>query len=88
MNLEGIMKPTRIIFTFFLVFSLGVLISSAGDKAATSKIPENFPHLKEDVLSVTHHTIKIDNRVIPYTATAGYLTLKTEEGKNLSLIHI
>ncbi|MCP2620284.1 peptidase S10 [Candidatus Aminicenantes bacterium AC-334-K16] len=76
------MKPTRIIFTFFLVFSLGVLISSAGDKAATSKIPENFPHLKEDVLSVTHHTIKIDNRVIPYTATAGYLTLKTEEGKN------
>lgn len=44
--------------------------------------PKNFPHLQEDVVSVTHHTIRLGDRVIPYTATAGYITLRTEESKS------
>jgi len=63
-----------IILSFCLLFS-------AGNSSAQDNPPENSPHLKEDVVSVTHHTIKVENRVIPYTATAGYITLRTEEGK-------
>ncbi|OQX54044.1 MAG: peptidase S10 [Candidatus Aminicenantes bacterium 4484_214] len=48
---------------------------------AEEKPARNFLNLKEDIVSVTHHTIKINNQVIPYTATAGYLTLRDEEGK-------
>ena len=48
---------------------------------AEEKPAHNFLNLKEDIVSVTHHTIKINNQVIPYTATAGYITLRDEEGK-------
>jgi len=76
------MKSKINILIFSLVFSFMICLALAADKPVVSKAPKNFPHLKEDVLSVTHHTIKLNNQVIPYTATAGYLTLKTEEGKS------
>lgn len=64
-----------LIFTFLFLFSITSL------SGAEEKLPQNFLNLKEDVVAVTHHTIKINNQVIPYTATAGYITLRDEEGK-------
>lgn len=66
--------------SILIILSL-CLLFSAGNSAAQDNPPGNFPHLKKDVVSLTHHTIKVENRVIPYTAAAGYITLRTEEGK-------
>ena len=68
-------------FYLSLIFIFLVLFSMTPPLGAEEKPSRNFLNLKEDVVSVTHHTIKINNQVIPYTATAGYLTLRDEEGK-------
>jgi len=68
-------------FYLSLIFIFLVLFSMTPPLGAEEKPSRNFLNLKEDVVSVTHHTIKINNQVIPYTATAGYITLRDEEGK-------
>lgn len=68
-------------FYLSLIFIFLVLFSMTPPLGAEEKPSRNFLNLKEDIVSVTHHTIKINNQVIPYTATAGYLTLRDEEGK-------
>ena len=68
-------------FYLSLIFIFLVLFSMTPPLGAEEKPAHNFLNLKEDIVSVTHHTIKINNQVIPYTATAGYLTLRDEEGK-------
>ena len=73
------LKPKH--FYLSLIFIFLVLFSMTPPLEAEEKPAHNFLNLKEDIVSVTHHTIKINNQVIPYTATAGYLTLRDEEGK-------
>lgn len=68
-------------FYLSLIFIFLVLFSMTPPLGAEEKPSRNFLNLKEDIVSVTHHTIKINNQVIPYTATAGYITLRDEEGK-------
>ena len=68
-------------FYLSLIFIFLVLFSMTPPLGAEEKPAHNFLNLKEDIVSVTHHTIKINNQVIPYTATAGYITLRDEEGK-------
>lgn len=73
------LKPKH--FYLSLIFIFPVLFLMTPPLGAEEKPARNFLNLKEDIVSVTHHTIKINNQVIPYTATAGYLTLRDEEGK-------
>ncbi|HYT31973.1 MAG TPA: peptidase S10, partial [Thermoanaerobaculia bacterium] len=50
------------------------------DKGRDRK-PEEKPAQPEKPPSVTHHEIKVDGKPLKYTATAGYLPMKDEEGK-------
>jgi carboxypeptidase C (cathepsin A) len=60
----------------FFIFSLFVMeIDAQGGKDAVCKI--KVP----DTLSVTQHSLKIGGKTLKYTATTGYLTLKSEAGE-------
>ncbi|HXA41153.1 MAG TPA: hypothetical protein VNW53_19285, partial [Phenylobacterium sp.] len=37
-----------------------------------------------EVAKVSHHTVTIDGKTIPYTATAGTLTLRSDDGKPIA----
>ena len=37
-----------------------------------------------EVARATHHTVSVDGRTLPYTATAGTLTLRDDEGKAIA----
>jgi len=50
------------------------------DKGRDRK-PEEKPAQPEKPPSITHHEIKVDGKPLRYTATAGYLPMKDEEGK-------
>src|SRR5713226_8836003 len=50
------------------------------DKGRDRK-PDEKPPQPEKPPSVTHHEIKVDGKPLHYTATAGYLPMKDEEGK-------
>ncbi len=50
------------------------------DAKSDADKPEPPPH-HEDVVSETTHTVTIDGQTIEYTATAGHLIVKEEEGK-------
>lgn len=45
-------------------------------------------HMKADTLwaptSVTHHSVVVDGQTIDYTATAGYMDMKDDQGKSLA----
>jgi len=45
------------------------------------KKPDEKPALPEKPPSVTHHEIRVDGKPLRYTATAGYMPMKDEEGK-------
>src|SRR5262249_34237998 len=45
------------------------------------KKTEERPPQPEKPPSVTHHEIKVDGKPLRYTATAGYMPMKDEEGK-------
>jgi len=54
---------------------------AAGAMAPAADEPGAEPIVVEEQSSVTHHTVTIGGQKIAYTATAGTLVLKTEEGK-------
>ena len=49
-----------------------------GQPAAAAK---EYPKLPEENVSVTNHVITLDGKPLPYTATAGTLLLKADDGR-------
>ena len=62
----------------FLIPAVGLAEGPATEPGATTQ-PSGIP--KEDVLSVTHHSITIADQKLDYTATAGTMVIKDEIGK-------
>ena len=57
---------------FLLILAANISFAQASDSAANAAPkPEKF---------ITKHSIKIDNKVISYTATVGTIILKNEKG--------
>ena len=65
---------TAVLFAALIAFSLAAFAQA--DSIAATK-PEKF---------VTRHSIKIDNKLISYTATAGTLVLKNEKDEHIALV--
>jgi len=52
--------------------------AAPSEKSTTTAIEKELPAEK---LSVTHRTIKLNGKILNYTATAGYMQMKDESGK-------
>jgi carboxypeptidase C (cathepsin A) len=64
----------------FLLLALPALAQPPGDPKAT-KAEEKHPLTPpEEKSSVTHHSLTLDGKAYPYTATAGTLLLKEDDG--------
>ena len=50
--------------------------------AQPAQAPKEYPKLPEENVSVTKHTITLGGRPLAYTATAGTIVLKDEDGKS------
>jgi carboxypeptidase C (cathepsin A) len=48
---------------------------------APQQAPKEYPKLPEDNVSVTSHTISLGGKPLPYTAVAGTLLLKADDGR-------
>src|SRR6266849_5745244 len=59
----------------------GEKASEAEKDKGRDRKPEEKPAQPEKPPSVTHHEIKVDGKLLRYTATAGYMPMKDEEGK-------
>lgn len=82
------MRNRRSLFPLLLVALLLGLPSAAqppgstsAEKPAEKKEEEKDKKVPVDRISTTRHTITLDGQKIPYTATAGNLVLKDDEGK-------
>lgn len=77
------MSKLILLFYLMLLFTFPIRIS-AQDSAKQDKNPE-APEFKaefpKEVLSATKHSVKIGGNLVSYTATAGNLLLKEEDGK-------
>lgn len=74
------MKSALNLRKFFVLIILTFLIMET--KAQTNKDnPESGKIKVADTLSITKHSLKIGGKTLEYTATAGYLTLKSETGE-------
>lgn len=74
------------IMHFFLIIMFTVLINPgfSQDSANQTKdkaAPEFKPEFPKEVLSTTNHSVKIGGNPFSYTATAGNLLLKEEDGR-------
>ena len=77
------MSTTRIQF-LALLFALTGTVAVADDvKPIRAVRPATLGGVQsaDSDVSVTQHTVKIDGKTVNYTAGAGYLPLKTEDGK-------
>ena len=77
-------RRSLMLHLFLLALLLGLPLAAqppAGDKPAEKKEEEKDKKVPEERISTTRHTITLDGQKIPYTATAGNLVLKDDEGK-------
>jgi len=65
-------KILFVILVAFLIFQTPHL------SAQTKTQKKAAPKVPEPSLAITHHTIQIDGKPLKYTATTGYLLLKTK----------
>ena len=77
---------SKLVFFFYVILLLILPLgfSAAQDSANQEKdhnAPEFKPEFPKEVLSATKHSVKVGGNVINYTATAGNLLLKEENGK-------
>src|SRR5215203_3009345 len=77
---RSIRMPQRLIFLLCLLLAtpLAAQPPAPGDKPQEPAKPA--PPMPEEKSSVTHHTLTLDGRKIPYTATAANLLLKDDDG--------
>lgn len=54
--------------------------ANASAQATTKEQPQSSDDTDKSKVSVTHHSVTIDDKVIGYTATAGYMTLPDYHG--------
>lgn len=55
-------------------------------KVAPKVIDSHLPPAAPDALAITHHTITLDGKRVAFTATAGYMPIKADNGKLLAKI--
>ena len=64
-----------------LLLALPALAQAPADPAKPAKAEEKHPPIPlEEKTSVTRHSLSLDGRSYPYTATAGTLLLKEDDG--------
>jgi carboxypeptidase C (cathepsin A) len=68
-----------------LILALSLFSASFGqeekDKQKKPEAPEFKPEFPKEILSTTKHTVKIGGASVSYTATAGNILLKQEDGR-------
>ncbi|WP_438482812.1 S10 family peptidase [Oleiharenicola lentus] len=76
------MKTLRVLpWLVLLSFSVLRAQEEPKDKVPEKKTAPTATAEKDPVLSVTEHQVTIGGKVVKYTATTGYLVLKTEKGE-------
>jgi carboxypeptidase C (cathepsin A) len=74
-------KRFRVAFPLLLLLAVPVLAQTpAADPKAAKPADKPAPPPPEEKSSVTRHTLSLDGKSWPYTATAGNLLLKDEDG--------
>lgn len=71
------------VFGFVACFALALPAASGAQEAKEKKSDDKKPDAEaiEETQSVTHHTVTIGGATFPYTAKAGTILLKEEDGK-------
>lgn len=73
-------RKIALLFLLIVVLAVPGFTQEAQPKKDETK-PEFKPEFPKEVLSETKHSITIDGKTIPYTATAGNILLKEENGR-------
>ena len=92
----------RVAFFCVLLFSMGGLVAQQNESAEASKPAEKTAEksakppaeaekaaaIREEPPVVTHHEIHVGGRILHYTATAGYMPIRNEEGTEVEAKHL
>lgn len=90
-KIKEVLMQHRSLFTWLtiFIFLLTITVNIQGLEATTADSSAPGKHAQEITLpdiSITHHTVKINKKMLRYRAEAGYMPMKDEKGKQKALI--
>src|SRR5262245_42527918 len=78
---QGERMSKLIQYAVVLLFSLTTLLYGEPPEKEDSSKPEFKAEFPKEAVSETKHTVQIDGKSVSYTATAGNIVLKEENGR-------